>query len=227
MGAKRGPKIGEQRSGKSNAAYRQWPEVKVREQGREKRGWRERNAALTRRLLFVDISFKTRQQRGGNTMTKYRIRLLVVLSLAVLTVAFVVPWSSTQADINCTGKCITGYNACIDWCNKHNKTDKSQLECSLKCDDYWHSGKNPQSIGRGDPTNPPQKIGPGRVKNPPTSVGGLPNPTPGKGPQEGKGRGGISGLPKSNPTPTASPSGPVLYSKHGKSTPAPTPKKNR
>ena len=65
--------------------------------------------------------------------------------------------------------------------------------------------------------------GPGRVKNPPTSVGGLPNPTPGKGPQEGNHPG------KSNPT--ASPSataGPVLLEKSGRPSPnrKATPKKD-
>ena len=77
--------------------------------------------------------------------------------------------------------------------------------------------------------------GPQRQGSPPP-IQGLPNPTPGKGPQEGnypgksnptatpkpgKGRGGLSGLPKSSPTPTPSTSGPTLLNK--KSTPTPTP----
>ena len=139
-------------------------------------------------------------------------------AVALMSIALI---CFVYADYNCTGKCVTGYGKCLDYCWANNQTAASYKKCLDRCDTYWHNGKNPQSsqIGLGDPTNPPQKIGPGRVKNPPTSVGGLPNPTPGKGPQEGdhpvksnptptpkpgKGRGGISGLPKSSPTPTPS-----------------------
>jgi len=158
-------------------------------------------------------------------LTKLRISLLVILSVASLVSFSFTAWAI------CTNRCVTGWNDCNAWCDAHcddahcsgtaNAKAASLSKCRNICEAYWNSGKNPQSsqIGLGDPTNPPQKIGPGRVKNPPTSVGGLPNPTPGKGPQEGdhpvksnptptpkpgKGRGGISGLPKSSPTPTPS-----------------------
>jgi hypothetical protein len=86
------------------------------------------------------------------------------------------PTETSAARDNCTGSCITGLNACLAWCNSHNKTNRSQFICTGKCGDYWLSGKNPQSIGRGDPTKPPNKVGPGRLKNPPTTVAPSPKP---------------------------------------------------
>jgi hypothetical protein len=95
------------------------------------------------------------------------------LSLVALSFAFLVSFGFlTEALAICTNKCATGYHACQTWCTDHNKTFNSQLKCSLACDAYWlDSGKNPQSIGRSDPSNPPPKAGPVRVENPPTTVG--------------------------------------------------------
>lgn len=82
--------------------------------------------------------------RYGNTY-----RPLVRFGAAV---AFLVSFSLVAESLpNCTGACVTGFNKCTAWCEKHNKTTKSYMECFSNCIDYWHSGTNPQSIGRGDP----------------------------------------------------------------------------
>src|SRR5205823_12601408 len=88
----------------------------------------------------------------------------------------------------------------------HNKTIKSRQQCEARCEAYWHSGKNPQSIGPADPSNPPRK-GPGNISGLPVS---NPTPTPRKGP----GKIGTTGIGKASPTP--SPKGPVLLEKSGK-----------
>jgi hypothetical protein len=103
-------------------------------------------------------------------------KLPAVLSLAVLSVAYLVSFGFfNEANAICTNACQTGMHACLDWCNAHNKTNRSQAICSFKCADYWLSGKNPQSIGRSDPVNPTDGITPPRLKNPPTTVS---DPTP-------------------------------------------------
>jgi hypothetical protein len=95
-----------------------------------------------------------------------------VLSLVALSFAFLVSFGFfTEARAICTGTCLSGYLACFDWCNDHNKTLKSRMKCAAQCEAYWNSGKNPQSIGRSDPSNPPPKTGPVQVENPPTTVG--------------------------------------------------------
>ncbi len=158
--------------------------------------------------------------------------VVALFSISLVCFVYLVPFSSTQALPNCTGGCETGWNDCLLWCVKHNKTQKSREQCVDNCRVYWLSGKNPQSIGPGNPSNPPRK-GPGNISGLPVS---NPTPTPRKGP------GGISGLPESNPTPkprkgpgkvgtsgighsspSPSPKGPVLLEKSGK--PSPTPKK--
>jgi hypothetical protein len=165
---------------------------------------------------------------------RLRIPIAVaLLSIALVCFVYLVPFSSTQASPNCNETCELGYTLCVNWCLDHNKTTKSREQCGARCEAYWHSGKNPQSIGLGDPSNPPRK-GPGNISGLPVS---NPTPTPRKGP------GGISGLPESNPTPTPrkgpgkigttgighssptpTPSGPVLLEKKsGKPTPTPKP----
>ena len=82
----------------------------------------------------------------GDIVTKYWTKLAQALSLAILSIAFLVSFSVfVQAAPNCTGACVTGAKACADWCYAHNKTVNSQVKCQIKCDDYWYSGKNPQN----------------------------------------------------------------------------------
>jgi hypothetical protein len=115
--------------------------------------------------------------KGSNAMTKSRIKLPAVLSLTVLSVAFLVSFAFFNVASSlppCTDACRTGYNDCRRWCRAMKKAgDITDLNlCYSGCTNYWYSGKNPQfsRIGGGDPTNPPQKIGPGRVENPPNTV---------------------------------------------------------
>ena len=105
---------------------------------------------------------------------------LAVLSLATLSFAFLVSFGFlNEAKAICTNKCQTGLTACSNWCLEHNKTGASILKCNAKCDAYWNSGKNPQSIGRPSPPNsPPRKVNPGKLKNPPTTVSNPNSPTP-------------------------------------------------
>jgi len=109
---------------------------------------------------------------------------LTVLSLATLSFACLVSFgflTAAWALNNCTGKCVDGEVACMDWCNAHNKTSSSHFKCTAKCEAYWESGKNPQSIGRSGPPNPsgpPRKgVGPVKLKNPPTTVSNPNSPT--------------------------------------------------
>ena len=98
-------------------------------------------------------------------------KLPAALSLAVLSVACLVSFGFfNEAKAICTDKCQTGWLACFNWCHDHNKTPGSRIKCSAKCDDYWDSGRNPQSIGRPDPPSP---SGPPRIVTPvpPTTVG--------------------------------------------------------
>lgn len=104
---------------------------------------------------------------------------LAVLLLAALSFAFLVSFGFlTEAWAICNNNCFAGFIACLDWCEHHNKTNKSKGICSAKCDAYWDSGKNPQSIGRTNPPGPPRKgVGPVRLKNPPTTVSNPNSPT--------------------------------------------------
>jgi hypothetical protein len=101
-------------------------------------------------------------------MIKFRNQLSLFLRM-VLAIVFL-GWFSVFADADyvCTGACVIGHSDCYGWCLLHSKQiDK----CQLNCDIYWHSGKNPQSIGRPDPTNPKNgTVGPGQLKNPPTTT---------------------------------------------------------
>jgi hypothetical protein len=110
-----------------------------------------------------------------------RIKLPTALSLAALSFAFLVSFGFfNEAKAICNGKCNAGYVACQKWCTDHNNTLNSQLKCGQRCDDYWLSGKNPQSIGRSDPnqSEPPRKVDPGKLKNPPTTVSNPNSPQP-------------------------------------------------
>ena len=94
-----------------------------------------------------------------------------VFAKAILSVAFLASLTFVaEARWKCDDTCQRGFQACLDWCNSHNKTDASILKCGAQCNKYWGSGKNPQSIGRPDQTNPPRKVDPGKLKNPPTTV---------------------------------------------------------
>jgi hypothetical protein len=100
----------------------------------------------------------------------------VAFARAILSIAFLGSLSCiAEALPKCNDVCIRGFNACLDWCNAHNKTDASNLKCGAQCNKYWLSGKNPQSIGRPDPVNPTTGITPPGLKNPPTTVS---DPTP-------------------------------------------------
>jgi len=102
-----------------------------------------------------------------------------LFSRMVLAIVFL-GWFSVfaDADINCNQTCRAGHSDCIGWCLLNNRTTKSADKCSAKCDAYWYSGKNPQSIGRPDRTNPTHGIvGPVRLKNPPTTVSNPNSPT--------------------------------------------------
>jgi hypothetical protein len=132
---------------------------------------------LLRRFLRNSLEVGEDNKRA-DPMIKFRIRLPVVLSLAILSIAFVISWGFfNEATAKCsTDKCLGGYASCLGWCSAHNKTPKSDGACSVKCGDYWHDGA---SIGR-DPTNPsgpPRKVDPGKLKNPPTTVSNPNTPT--------------------------------------------------
>jgi hypothetical protein len=92
-----------------------------------------------------------------------------VLSLVALSFAFLVSFGSlTEALAICsTAACNDGWGACVNWCESHNRTAKSQGICVDKCDAYWRDGA---SIGR---PNPPNPSGPPRIITPvpPTTVG--------------------------------------------------------
>jgi hypothetical protein len=106
-------------------------------------------------------------------MTRFRIQVPAALSMVVLSIPLLVSFNGPAEAImnNCSGACLTGMLACLDWCDAHNRTSHNIAVCKYKCDVYWNSGKNPQSIGRSDPSNPPPKPGPGREEDPPTTVG--------------------------------------------------------
>jgi hypothetical protein len=111
-------------------------------------------------------------------MTKFQIKLPVAVS--VLTIVLVVSIGFfNEAKAKCTNKCQTGYLACLNWCSANNGNFTPGLgRCSIGCQKYWDSGKNPQSIGRSDPSyHPPRKVGPGKLKNPPTTVSNPNAPT--------------------------------------------------
>lgn len=73
----------------------------------------------------------------------------------------------SQAQAICTNKCDLGWAACDAWCGAHNKTSKSENACHRRCERYWNSGANPQSIGPADPATQPGSSSPGRVKTQP------------------------------------------------------------
>ena len=112
-------------------------------------------------------------------MIKFQIRLPVVLSLAVLSIAFLVSFGFlTEAWAKCsTDACLTGYGNCLGWCSTHNKTSQSDGACSIKCGDYWRDGRSLQR-DPSNPSGPPRKVvGPGKLKNPPTTVSNPNAPT--------------------------------------------------
>jgi hypothetical protein len=113
-----------------------------------------------------------RQPMVSSMIRRWTTKSPAVPSLVVLSFAFLVSFGFfTKAQAICTNQCQIGWLVCFNWCQDHNKTVSSRLKCSAKCDAYWNSGKNPQSIGRSDPSNPPPKTGPVQVENPPTTVG--------------------------------------------------------
>jgi hypothetical protein len=153
--------------------------IKPPARGRWKSQTSETGYAASLRHVFTwefMLKSKLAMTKGGNTMTKSRIRLPVALSLTVLSISFLVLFSFTEAWADCTNACVTGSNACLQWCQANNTTTKSRTKCEDKCDAYWQSGKNPQSMRRGDPTNPPKYIGPGQVK--PPTANRKPDPSP-------------------------------------------------
>ena len=128
------------------------------------------------RVIALKLTTTTR----GGAMIEFWSKLPAVLSRMVLAIVFL-SWFSVfaDADTNCTGKCATGHSDCIGWCLFNNRTTKSGEKCQARCDAYWYSGKNPQSIGRSDPhpSGPPRKVDPGKLKNPPTTVSNPNAPT--------------------------------------------------
>ena len=60
-----------------------------------------------------------------------RIKLPAVLSLAVLSIAFLGSFGFlNEAKAICTSKCLTGLNACSTWCMAPTKTGASILKCT-------------------------------------------------------------------------------------------------
>jgi hypothetical protein len=116
-------------------------------------------------------------------MMNFRVKVPVVCSVAVLSVACLGSFGFfNEAKAICNDKCFAGFTACLAWCDAHNKTTKSQGQCAARCDRYWGSGKNPQSISvpphPSNPSGPPDKgVGPGKLKNPPTTVSNPNAPT--------------------------------------------------
>jgi hypothetical protein len=134
-------------------------------------------------------------------MIKLRIKLRAIFSLAVLSVVFLGSFGFfSDAWAICTNKCESGYNACLAFCDSRNITgSKKWFKCGMQCDKYWIlSGTNPQSIGRGDPTNPTKKPGPVQVK-PPTAV--SPPTTPPKKTGSGQVQNPPNSIGKSDPPP--------------------------
>ena len=70
-----------------------------------------------------------------------------------------------------------GLFACFDWCDAHNKTQKSDTQCRLQCAKYWggHSGL---TTNGGTQIQPPKPVIGGA--NPGTLGGGTSNSTPPK-----------------------------------------------
>jgi hypothetical protein len=132
-------------------------------------------------------------------MIKLKVRLPVVFSLAILSVVFLGSFGLfSEAWAICTNQCVTGYGNCLNWCVAHNKTVNSRGKCEDQCHTYWVLGNNPQSIGRGDPTNPTKKPGPVQVK-PPTTV--SPPTTPPKKTGSGQVQDPPNSIGKSDPPP--------------------------
>jgi hypothetical protein len=96
-------------------------------------------------------------------MTNLRIKVALI---AIAFIALPGAFNQAQAEPKCTDKCDKGFNACIDWCEAHNKTAPSLSKCKVQCARYWLSGKNPQSIGPSDPRNSPPSA-PAQVNPPP------------------------------------------------------------
>jgi hypothetical protein len=74
----------------------------------------------------------------------------------------------------------TGTVLCMQWCDKHNKTDKSRELCHKNCIDYWlkHGSDAPASNAVGPnstPTPSPRKY---PIKGPPRKLGPTSSPTP-------------------------------------------------
>ena len=170
--------------------------------------------SLTSKIRFVKPSHM-RTHQG-----KLRLCIVITLfSISLVWFIYLLPFSSTQAAPNCNDNCEAGHTACMNWCVDHNKTTKSRKHCLAGCDAYWYSGKNPQSIGPADPSNPPRK-GPGNISGLPES---NPTPTPRKGP----GKIGTTGIGKASPAPTPSATKPpVLLKESGSPSPTPTRKKD-
>jgi len=119
-------------------------------------------------------------------VTKFPIKLPAVVSLAFLSIAFLGSFGAfteARAIINCNTVCESGFDKCNKYCDTHNTYGGVKWsKCSLQCINYWHSGNNPQSKGRPNPTNPsgpPNKgVGPVKLKNPPTTVSNPNSPQP-------------------------------------------------
>jgi hypothetical protein len=83
----------------------------------------------------------------SNEMTK-TLRILFALATLIsvtgsIDAAFAKPKLSTYG-INgrqLTLKQYDGLKACYQWCVDHNKTTKSQVECSANCDSYWSTNQ--------------------------------------------------------------------------------------
>lgn len=118
--------------------------------------------------------------------------------------------------------------------------DDQRAECETDCNNIWSNNKGRRDTCKRGCTHDYMQcvfaLAP-KGGTPPPRIGGLPTPTPRKGPgnisglpesnptatpKKGPGKTGTSGIGHSSPTPTPS-AGPVLLKKSG--TPTPTPKK--
>jgi hypothetical protein len=95
------------------------------------------------------------------------------ISAGVLCAIWTLPISTAREKITTS----QGELQCYNWCDAHNKTDKSRNICYNNCSAYWSKNGSdaPTSINRNPTPSPtPQRY---PIKGPPHKLGGS-SPTP-------------------------------------------------
>jgi hypothetical protein len=134
-----------------------------------------------------------RNNRLNQRLASFLPKRVLFIALTLIGIFFMVEASLTAKPKSSD---VGAYLQCIDWCDAHNKTSKSRIQCYHGCDNYYSGVNNVSSAP--PPVSPTPGTGTGQVSPPPKS-------NPGSAPRKGPGRIAPPNKVQSSPSPTSSP----------------------